>query len=94
METAFPKMTRAAGAVAGAEARLLAEAGVTLDDFRRGKGETEGGRRPYRVPLSDVTCAREGGDLLLRFTLPKGSYATVVLRELMKTGAHPASDAR
>ena len=79
-----PKMNRAAGAVAEAEESLLAEAGVTIEDFRRGRGETEGGRRAYRVRLEDAAVEKEGRDVLLSFTLPRGSYATVVLDEVMK----------
>lgn len=84
-----PKMVQAQGEVAAFEATLLQAAGVTLDDFRRGRGETEGGRRPYRVPLEDATVTSLEGteDLLLAFSLPKGSYATVVLGEVMKSGA-------
>ncbi|MBX5484638.1 MAG: tRNA pseudouridine(13) synthase TruD [Myxococcaceae bacterium] len=81
-----PKMVRAAGDVLRFEESLLAEAGVTLEDFRRGRGETEGARRPYRIRLMDAQVKQEGTDLLLTFTLPKGSYATVVLAEVMKPG--------
>lgn len=43
-----------------------------------------GDRRSTRVAGLEATVAREGSDLLLRFELPKGSYATSVLREVMK----------
>lgn len=79
-----PKMTKAAGEVAEREAALLREAGVTAEDFRRGKSETEGTRRPYRIPLEDVRVEDEGTARVISFTLPKGSYATVVMAELMK----------
>jgi len=79
-----PRMTAAAGEVAALEARLLEEEGVTLDDFRRGGGETEGGRRPYRVRLGAAELAPEGEDLWLTFELPRGAYATEVLHELLK----------
>jgi len=81
-----PKMTASAHAVAEAEAKLLVDEGVTLDDFRRGGDETQGGRRPYRVRLTGPSLEVEGEDLVLAFELPKGSYATEVLRELMKDG--------
>jgi tRNA pseudouridine13 synthase len=45
----------------------------------------EGERRPLRVPLGGVDVTADGGDLVLAFSLPKGSYATSVLREVMKT---------
>jgi tRNA pseudouridine13 synthase len=79
-----PKMTASAGEVAEVEARLLAGEGVTLDDFKRGGGETEGGRRPYRVRLGSPELTPEGEDLWLTFELPRGAYATEVLHELLK----------
>ena len=79
-----PKMPKAAGAVAEREAALLADEGLTIDDLRRGRGETEGGRRPYRVPLEGATVIPEGNDLQIELILPRGTYATVVLRELLK----------
>ena len=79
-----PKLPRAKAEVAAREEALLASEGLTLDDFRRGGDETEGARRPYRVRLGEPSAAREGGELVLSFVLPKGSYATVVLDELVK----------
>jgi tRNA pseudouridine13 synthase len=81
-----PKMTAATHAVAEAEAKLLADEGVTLEDFKRGGDETQGGRRPYRVRLGNPSLEVEGEDLVLTFELPKGSYATEVLHELLKDG--------
>ena len=37
------------------------------------------------VSLDDLTADWEPGGLRLSFTLPAGSYATVLLREVMKT---------
>ncbi|MFY1832148.1 tRNA pseudouridine(13) synthase TruD [Myxococcus fulvus] len=79
-----PKMTASAGEVAEVEAKLLAGEGVTLDDFKRGGGETEGSRRPYRVRLGSPELTPEGEDLWLTFELPRGAYATEVLHELLK----------
>lgn len=79
-----PKMPRAAGEVAAAEQALLASEGMALEDFRRGRDETEGGRRPYRVFLGEPQLEQERDDLKLAFSLPRGSYATVVMRELTK----------
>ncbi len=79
-----PKMLPAAHGVAEAEARLLAEEGVTLSDFARGGDETEGTRRPYRVLLGATELREEGEDVLLSFELPRGAYATEVLHELLK----------
>jgi tRNA pseudouridine13 synthase len=82
-----PEMTASAGEVAEAERRLLETEGLTLSDFRRGRGETQGARRPYRIPLAATSVSREGEDVWLAFELPRGSYATVVLSEVMKTEA-------
>ena len=48
--------------------------------------ETQGGRRPYRVRLGNPSLEVDGEDLVLTFELPKGSYATEVLHELLKDG--------
>lgn len=82
-----PKLKPAAHEVAEAEAALLKDAGVTLSDFRRGGDETQGARRSFRVRLGSPEWRQEEGDLLLAFSLPSGSYATVVLDELLKPGA-------
>jgi tRNA pseudouridine13 synthase len=81
-----PKMTPSAHGVAEAESALLAEEGVTLSDFQRGGGETEGTRRPYRVRIGNPEFSPEGEDLVLAFELSKGAYATEVLAELLKEG--------
>jgi tRNA pseudouridine13 synthase len=66
------------------EAAVLERYGLRWSQF----GSRRGDRRPSRVVLEDVAVegAVEGAPdaLTVRFTLPKGSYATVVLRELMK----------
>jgi tRNA pseudouridine13 synthase len=43
-----------------------------------------GERRPLRVPLERVNCQQHATTLELSFTLPTGSFATTVLREIMK----------
>jgi tRNA pseudouridine13 synthase len=83
----FGCKVRLAGGRAGAnERRLLEEEQISLDAFRLGAGLTmDGERRPLRVPLAEVSVtAAEDGDLLLAFRLPKGSFATAVLHEVMK----------
>lgn len=75
------------------EEALLAEEGVTLRDFARGGGEAEGTRRAARLKVSVEIAATDFG-YRAAFELPKGSYATVVLAELMKSGAElPEEDA-
>jgi tRNA pseudouridine13 synthase len=67
------------------ERSLLDREHLTLDAFRLPGGlAMDGERRPLRVPLQEVTTSSAGEDLLLAFRLPKGSYATAVLHEVMK----------
>jgi tRNA pseudouridine13 synthase len=40
-------------------------------------------RRSLRLPVKDIECRSEDGDLVLTFSLQAGSYATMVLRELV-----------
>ncbi len=79
------KVRLAQGEPGAREKELLAEHGLTLEDWRMGEGlSTEGARRPLRVPITDVAvCETEG--LVLRFTLPPGAYATNVIGEVTKT---------
>jgi tRNA pseudouridine13 synthase len=57
---------------------------LTGDEFRDlpfgiGRGE----RRPLRVPVTEASAALADGGLRLSFALPKGAYATAVLREML-----------
>ena len=72
------------------EYAVLAEAGVEREDFRNlGPLKAKGGRRPLRFKIDDVHLdagSDEHGDFLeVRFTAGSGCYATVVLREIMKS---------
>ncbi|MBP1728934.1 MAG: truD [Deltaproteobacteria bacterium] len=79
------KMLIPAGQAAALEEEILETAGLPRDTFNgSGRFRLDGERRPLRVPLQDVTVAMDDGSLLLEFILPKGSYATSVLREIMK----------
>jgi tRNA pseudouridine13 synthase len=77
--------------LASAQAGLLEESmldkeELTLQSFRLAGGlAMEGERRPLRVPIHAAACDADRGDLLLSFSLPKGSFATTVLAEVMKT---------
>ena len=70
------------GKVGEWETQLLSERGLTLKDFERGINDTLGARRSYRVCIKNLEDSVEGNDLRLQFSLPPGSYATVVLREV------------
>ncbi len=89
------RMTPPRGEPSEIEARIFAESGLTRGDFLgRGLHRIKGARRPLRVPLADLALNADRDDdgdyVELRFTLPPGSYATVLLREVCKT---PAIDA-
>jgi tRNA pseudouridine13 synthase len=77
------KLRPAAGDALAREERLLAAEGIGLGDFARGGGEAEGTRRAARLPVRVELDALDEG-YRARFELPRGSYATVVMRELMK----------
>jgi len=62
------------------ESRLLAELGLIDMPWR-----SDGGRRDARVHPGDFSIRAEEHALLFSFTLPAGSYATVVLREFTGT---------
>ncbi|MGQ0633754.1 MAG: tRNA pseudouridine(13) synthase TruD [Planctomycetaceae bacterium] len=81
-----PRMKQPAGDVAAREAALLAECGLSLEMFERFANLTPGTRRSYLVWLDNLRFANEPEGLRLEFTLPSGSYATVVLREFQKDG--------
>jgi len=71
------------------ERTILAEIGCDVNDLpRSGPLKCVGGRRPFRIPLAGVgmdSGTDQAGEYLeLRFTLPPGSYATAVLREICK----------
>jgi tRNA pseudouridine13 synthase len=77
------KLTMAQGVPGEMEQRVLDEEALTLEDFRLPGLRIKGARRPLRVPLDDYRVWYDGG-LMLSFTLPPGSYATIVLDEVMK----------
>ncbi len=65
------------------EEDILAREGLRLEDFRRGK--LKGTRRVGRLWVPDLTVhSAPEGHLVLTFTLPKGAFATAVLREFLR----------
>ncbi|MCJ7543378.1 MAG: tRNA pseudouridine(13) synthase TruD, partial [Phycisphaerae bacterium] len=80
----------AEGQMGEIEREVLAAAEVNPNDFRRvGALKVKGGRRALRFALGapTLTAGRDEARefLELTFTAPSGCYATVVLREVMKT---------
>jgi tRNA pseudouridine13 synthase len=79
------KKMRRAGEEAGAlEERILTAQGLTPDVFRKQPGS----RRSLRVALREFTIKPELEGLRMEFFLPKGSYATILLDEIMKSRAN------
>jgi tRNA pseudouridine13 synthase len=77
------------------EAKVLLAFGAWRDGLEHVGLEQE--RRPLRVRLHDLTwCWSDDGCLELRFFLPAGSFATVLLRELIdyKTADLPVPSGR
>ncbi len=67
------------------EQSLLDEEALTLESFHLSGGlAMDGERRPLRVPIQSPEATMDGDNLLLTFALPKGSFATTVLAEVMK----------
>ena len=86
------KVMIAAGEPGTAEKALLNAADLTLDSWQPAPGlAMPGERRPLRVSLELAKIGSATKDsLTLKFSLPKGSYATSVLAELMKS-AHEST---
>lgn len=77
------RMRRAAGLPGEVERQVLAEAGI--DDARLAAARLDGSRRPARVFFRDLSLHTEPRGLRVGFRLPKGAFATVALREIVKS---------
>lgn len=73
------------------EDRVFAESGFDIGLFDTQKKLASGTRRPLLVNLGAPSASLQTQDaqevLVLQFSLPSGSYATVLLREIMKSDA-------
>jgi tRNA pseudouridine13 synthase len=81
------KMQRSEGEVHALEQAVLAAEGLNFDSFRRLGSIAEGTRRPFTVPVTEARWSATGPTVELSFALPAGSYATVLLDEVMKPEA-------
>lgn len=79
------------------EAEATRAFGVRPEIFAAREIDLEGARRPFRVPVSNIEL--EGGfdefgpHVRLAFDLPRGAYATVLLRELLGEAVAEDEDA-
>ena len=76
-----PRMTRPAGLTRDREQGVLDAAGLEMEHFRKFPKLTRGGRRPLVVRPGEFRFAVEPEGIRFRFSLPAGSYATVLLNE-------------
>lgn len=77
------KMWAAERDAATLENAILAEAGLSEDVLRRCR--SDGSRRPARLWLPAIALTVDSTGLQATFSLPKGAYATVVMREFLKS---------
>ncbi len=79
------KVMLASGQSGILEESLLDKENLSLADFKLGRGlAMEGERRPLRVSLPEADVRADDRDLILSFALPRGSYATSLVREITK----------
>lgn len=74
-----------AGVAAEREQAVLQRCGLEPSSFAGFGKLVQGTRRHNLVYVDDLTAQLEGDGIRLRFTLPAGSYATILLRELTKS---------
>lgn len=80
-----PKMKQPLGDVATRESRVLEHFQLEATAFTRYANLTSGTRRPLLIWPDDLQVEPERAGIRLRFTLPSGCYATVLLNEFQKS---------
>ena len=81
------KVPLAGAEVGKMEQRVLDEEGIKLEDFECPKTPrlgSHGLRRAVRFKIWDVKSELTDEGVLVEFSIPKGCYATAVIREIMK----------
>jgi tRNA pseudouridine13 synthase len=82
-----PGMTLAAGVVLKRERQLLCDFGLSEADLKNSSCELEGARRPMRCRIEnsmvDAGSDEHGPYVRVAFDLERGSFATMVLREIV-----------
>jgi len=84
------RMRRSSGLPAELERAVLAAFGLDESAFARAR--LSGTRRAARIFVDDLEISEHPRGVRLRFSLPKGAYATTLLREVMKTETPPDAD--
>lgn len=91
-----PGMLQPRGAPARFEADALAAVGLDSALFSKMPFDIVGARRPMRVQITAIDIEsgidEHGSFIRVAFDLPRGAYATVVLRELIGEGAEGGQD--
>ena len=91
------RMTMPEGQPLKIEQDAMTEVSLAAKDFRQsGKMRVKGARRPLRIKPENLEFAggvdEFGSHITVAFTLPAGAFATVLLRELMKSDEEPATN--
>jgi tRNA pseudouridine13 synthase len=85
------RMTQPSGQPAELEAQIMAGESLPPDELHRTALRVKGARRPLRFCPAEAELSLGADDrgtyLELRFVLPRGCYATALLRELFSLGA-------
>jgi len=96
-------MCRATGEIDTNELQALANTGVSTKDLGSSEDRDHlpmigGDRRPLRIPVIDPEVEggvdEHGAYIRCAFELPRGSFATTVMDEIMKVVTDPANDAQ
>ena len=86
-----PKMRRPIGEARAWEEQALADLGLSEAHFAAMGSHAAGTRRMLRAWPVDVSVVEEPGAVVARFSLPAGSFATVLVHELSGPAAVPSA---